>query len=114
MEEFHPAEFFRILDETVEDPVRKAVYATLLERTASSGFHQFHTPPAWGIVYEGKASERIRRAAESTGLKIRERQHKYLPSDAWVTDVYLEGVGEDERDKAKEIFDRFAVAYTEK
>ena len=64
-------------------------------------------------MYEGKASERIRRAAESTGLRIRERQHKYLPPDAWLTDVYLEGVSEDEREKAKEVFDRFAVAYTD-
>jgi hypothetical protein len=111
MEELYPAEFFKMLGGTLEEPVRSAVYATLLEKTASSGFHHFHSPPAWGIIYEGKASERLRKAARSSGLQVRERQHRFLPADAWLTDVYLEGVTEDEPDKAKEVFDRFAEIY---
>jgi hypothetical protein len=97
----------------LEEPVKNAVLTVFMagENTGSSGFHHFHPKPRWGIVFNGRASDRVVSSAIETGLAVEYRQHRNSPPDEWFTDITLPGVAESEPDKAKEVFDRFAEIY---
>jgi len=105
----------------VEKPVAKAVKALIHEGTVSSGFHFNFSKeftgidPCWAIVFKGRTSRKIERAAKKAGLEI---NYRGIPSGdskihiKSVTDVYLPGVGKTEIEKATKIFDRFADEYS--
>lgn len=111
MQELSTADFFEALEQTLEWPVKEAVlyFISRGEWTASSGFHHFHNPPAWGIVFEDIPSDELMDGARRVGLEVRMRSH--IKSRTTRTDVYLPGVREDEPEKAKEVFDKFVRDY---
>ncbi|QYO65296.1 hypothetical protein [Leptolyngbya sp. 7M] len=108
-------DFIDKLRETLEEPVKQAVLVTCIaERTASSGFHHFHKPPAWGIVFEEVPSRLVKEIGESLGLvfRVRELPEKYWPEHGLLkTDLYLPHVPESEPETAKNVFDEFARRY---
>lgn len=103
--------FFEELKATLERPVRKAVIE-MYWGTGSSGFHHFHNPPAWGIVFHDIACADVVSSAKQAGLEVRYRNH--VKSRRTFTDIWLKDVGEDEPEKAQLVFDNFAEIYKSK
>ena len=97
----------------LETPVRRAVLALFEngELTGSSGFHH-KLNQKWTIVLEGYASELVLEAARRSGLEVSYRGHVRWRYEIY-TDVWLDGCGVDEQEKAREAFDRFADIYIE-
>lgn len=102
----------------IEVPVANAVDATNGEGSASSGFHSAFTKdyigidPSWAIVYEKPVSQKLIQSAESSGLKILKREAP-KGSGQILTYVYLDNVGENQANKATEVFDKFAETYNQ-
>lgn len=111
MQELSTADFFEALEETLEWPVKEAVlyFISRGEWTASSGFHHFHNPPAWGIVFIDIPSDELMDGARRVGLEVRMRSH--VKTRTTSTDIYLLGVSEFEPRKAKDVFDRLVADY---
>jgi hypothetical protein len=98
----------------LERPMVKAIKALINENTVSSGWHHSFSKefndldPCWAIIFQGPISNKIKKAAESAGLKVKARK---LPIQKDLTDVYLPGVAKADLEKATEAFDKFALEY---
>lgn len=93
----------------IEKPVAKAVSATSEENTISSGFHEALNN-RWTIVYDGKVSDKIKNAAEATGLVVEEREAP-KGTGRILTDVSLPDVTQNNTAKAQSVFNKFAEYY---
>jgi len=93
----------------LEIPVALAVETMVDENPWSSGFHR-KLNQRWTIVFRGRASDKVVKAAKAAGLDVNFREAPKR-SGQILTDVSLPDVGITEIEKAKEVFDRFAELY---
>lgn len=92
----------------VELPVAVAVESLIKEAPVSSGFHEALNQ-RWTMVFVGKVSPKVAAAAKEAGLEVEER---ITTAKTLLTDISLPRVGQEECNKATQVFDKFAEIYS--
>lgn len=107
--------YINVLGVDIEVPVADAILELWNggEKTVSSGyFNKWEKvsglKPAWGIVFKGKVSKKVQKAAVASGMVLHERIEG---KNVFITDMYLPGVGKTDYAEAKAAFDLFANEY---